>query len=294
MYWQTARFQIDLARPRVMGIVNLTPDSFSDGGRFHAVGQALAHCEALLMQGADMLDLGAESTRPGAVAVPLAQELDRLLPVLTEAVKLGVPISIDTYKPEVMRVALDMGADIINDIWALRFPATQPDHPSALSVVASHPTCGVCLMHMHREPQSMQVQPMQGNVIEQVLFFMKQQIEYLKALGVNLTRISVDPGIGFGKTPEHNFTLLAQQAALLELGQPLLVGWSRKRALGWALDDGAEHAAPDAVENRRKVASVAAALLAIERGAHIVRVHDVRETVDAIQVRQAVQSLMVR
>ena len=135
---------------------------------------------------------------------------------------------------------------------------------------------------------------MQGNVVEQVLFFMKQQIEYLKALGVNLTRISVDPGIGFGKTPEHNFTLLAQQAALLELGQPLLVGWSRKRALGWALDDGAEHAAPDAVANRRKAASVAAALLAIERGAHIVRVHDVRETVDAIQVRQAVQSLMVR
>ncbi|MBY0467261.1 MAG: dihydropteroate synthase, partial [Burkholderiales bacterium] len=160
MHWQTSRFQIDLSRPKVMGIVNLTPDSFSDGGRFNGVAQALAHCEALLSQGADMLDLGAESTRPGAEVVPLEQELDRLLPVLSEAVKLGVPISIDTYKPEVMQAALDLGADIINDIWALRFPTVHAGARSAAEVVAAHPTCGVCLMHMHRDPQSMQALPM--------------------------------------------------------------------------------------------------------------------------------------
>lgn len=290
MYWQTSRFQIDLTRPKVMGIVNVTPDSFSDGGRFNGVSPALAHCEALLAQGADMLDLGAESTRPGAVAVPLAQELARLLPVLTEAVKLGVPISIDTYKPEVMQAALDVGADIINDIWALRFPAAQADGPSATDVVAAHPQCGVCLMHMHRDPQSMQALPMHGDVNTQVLAFLKRESECLKAIGINSSRILLDPGIGFGKTPEQNFSLLANQDALLALGHGLLVGWSRKRSLGWVLDDGGEHAAANSVANRRAVASAVAALLAVERGAHVVRVHDVRETVDAIKVWQAVQS----
>ena len=290
MYWQTSRFQIDLTRPKVMGIVNVTPDSFSDGGRFNTVSAALAHCEALLTQGADMLDLGAESTRPGAVAVPLAQELERLLPVLSEAVKLGVPISIDTYKPEVMQAALDLGADIVNDIWALRFPAAQAGGKSATDVVTAHPTCGVCLMHMYRDPQSMQSLPMHGDVNAQVLAFLKHESERLQEMGVNFDRILLDPGIGFGKTPEQNFSLLANQDALLSLRHGLLVGWSRKRSLGWLLGDGGEYAAADLVANRRAVASTVAALLAVERGAHVVRVHDVRETVDAIKVWQAVQS----
>jgi len=290
MYWQTSRFQIDLTRPKVMGIVNVTPDSFSDGGRFNGVSPALAHCEALLAQGADMLDLGAESTRPGAVPVPLAQELERLLPVLTEAVKLGVPISIDTYKPEVMQAALDAGADIINDIWALRFPVTHAGGKSATDVVAAHPQCGVCLMHMHLDPQSMQSMPMQGDINSQVLAFLKHESERLKAMGVNSNRILLDPGIGFGKMPEQNFSLLANQGAFLALGHGLLVGWSRKRSLGWVLGDGSQHAAVDLVAHRRAVASAVAALLAVERGAHVVRVHDVRETVDAIKVWQAVQS----
>ncbi len=290
MHWQTSRFQIDLTHPKVMGIVNVTPDSFSDGGRFNGVSRALAHCEALLTQGADILDLGAESTRPGAVAVPLEQELQRLLPVLTEAVKLGVPISIDTYKPEVMQAALDLGADIINDIWALRFPAALAGGKSATEVVTAHPACGVCLMHMHRDPQSMQALPMHGDVNAQVLAFLKRESERVKAVGVNFYRILLDPGIGFGKTPEQNFSLLANQDALLALGHGLLVGWSRKRSLGWVLGDGGEHAAADLVAHRRAVASAVAALLAVERGAHVVRVHDVRETVDAIKVWQAVQS----
>ena len=290
MFWQTSRFQIDLNRPKVMGIVNVTPDSFSDGGRFTDVALALAHCEHLLAQGADILDLGAESTRPGAQALPLEQELQRLMPVLAEAVKLGVPISVDTYKPEVMQAALDAGADIINDIWALRYPPQRVGGPSGAEVVAAHPTCGVCLMHMHRDPQSMQALPMAGNVPPQVVTFLEQRSQYLKAMGVSLDRIFVDPGIGFGKTPEQNFSLLADQRDLLTLGHGLLVGWSRKRSLGWALDDGAEHASAAVVAQRRTVGSAVAALLAVQRGAHVVRVHDVRETVDAIRVWQAVQS----
>ena len=290
MFWQTSRFQIDLNRPKVMGIVNLTPDSFSDGGRFSDVALALAHCEELLAQGADILDLGAESTRPGAQALPLEQELERLMPVLAEAVKLGVPISVDTYKPEVMQAALDAGADIINDIWALRYPPQRVGGPSGADVVAAHPTCGVCLMHMHRDPQSMQALPMAGSVLPQVLVFLEQRSQYLKAMGVSSDRIFIDPGIGFGKTPEQNFSLLADQRDLLALGQGLLVGWSRKRSLGWAVDDGAEHASASVVAQQRTVASAVAALLAVQRGAHVVRVHDVRETVDAIKVWQAVKS----
>ncbi|MBY0466216.1 MAG: dihydropteroate synthase, partial [Burkholderiales bacterium] len=158
---------------------------------------------------------------------------------------------------------------------------------------AAHPTCGVCLMHMHRDPQSMQALPMQGNVCAQVLLFLKHRCEQLKASGVNSDRVLIDPGIGFGKTPEQNFRLLADQRDLLTLGHGLLVGWSRKRSLGWALDDGAEHAGVETVAQRRTVASAVAALLAVQRGAHVVRVHDVRETVDAIRVWQAVQSQVV-
>ena len=289
MFWQTTRFQIDLSLPRVMGIVNLTPDSFSDGGRWASVGGALAHCETLLAEGAHMLDLGGESTRPGAPPVPQEEELARLLPVLRDAVKLGVPISVDTYKPAVMQAALDVGADIINDIWALRQPATA-DCPSAMDVVARHPTCGMCVMHMHRDPQTMQVMPMAGDVVPQVFQFLKQTSEYLQALGVKKSRIFIDPGIGFGKTPAQNLTLLARQHALMPLGLGVLAGWSRKSTLGHVVGDGGAAAPRDIAGTQRLVPSVVAALLSVQQGARVVRVHDVRETCQALSVWQAVQS----
>ena len=289
MYWQTSRFHIDLTRPRVMGIVNITPDSFSDGGLNATTRDALAHCERLLADGAHMLDLGAESTRPGAPPVSLEQELARLLPVLREAVKLGVPVSVDTYKPAVMRAALDSGSDIINDIWALRQPAT-PDCPSAQTVVAQHPQCGVCLMHMHRDPQTMQVLPMQGDVLSQVVEFLQQRSEYLQALGVEKSRIFVDPGIGFGKSPEQNLHLLAHQRDLLPLGLGVLAGWSRKSTLGHIIGDGGAAAPRHVVAEGRLIPSVVAAVMAAQQGAHVVRVHDVRETCQALAVWQAVES----
>ena len=215
MIWQTSRFSIDLAEPRVMGIVNATPDSFSDGGRHGSTAAALRHCEQLLRDGAHILDIGGESTRPGSPAVPLDEELARVVPLVQGAVSLGVPISIDTYKPEVMRAVLDLGADIINDIWALR-------QPGAAEVVASHPQCGVCLMHMHRDPQTMQVAPMEGDVVQQVLYFLQRSALDLQALGVEKNRIVLDPGIGFGKTVEQNFALLAHQSVLRAAGYPLL------------------------------------------------------------------------
>ncbi|OGB14357.1 MAG: dihydropteroate synthase [Burkholderiales bacterium RIFCSPLOWO2_12_67_14] len=272
MHWQTSRFDIDLTQPKVMGIVNVTPDSFSDGGHFAATSAALAHCEQLIKDGAHILDIGGESTRPGSPAVPLDEELARVLPVVREAVKLGVPVSVDTYKPDVMRAVLDEGADIVNDIWALR-------QRGALQAVASHPRCGVCLMHMHRDPQTMQTAPMDGDVLPQVIHFLEQRIDAMHAVGVARSRIVLDPGIGFGKTVAQNFSLLARQAELLALGFPLLAGWSRKSSLGSVT--GRE------VPAERVSASVAAALLAVERGAPVVRVHDVRETVDALTVLAA-------
>ena len=276
--WKTTRFEIDLSRPQVMGIVNVTPDSFSDGGRHNEPGPALAHAEQLLKDGATILDIGGESTRPGAPPVPLQQELDRVLPVLREALKFGVPISIDTYKPEVMQACLDLGADIINDVWALQRPFAN-GQGSGVEVVAAHPDCGVCLMHMHLEPQSMQIAPMTGDVVPQVAAFLAHHAAVLRARGVAPERIVLDYGIGFGKTVEQNFALLARQHELLELGYPLLSGWSRKSSLGAVT--GRE------LPRERVAASVAAHLLAIERGAMVVRVHDVRETVDSIKVWQA-------
>lgn len=273
MIWQTTRFAIDLGRPRIMGIVNTTPDSFSDGGRHATTAAALRHCEALIAQGADILDIGGESTRPGSPAVPLDEELERVLPVVREAVRLGVPVSVDTYKPEVMRQVLDLGADIVNDIWALR-------QPGALDVVARHPACGVVLMHMHRDPQTMQVAPMEGDCVPQVLTFLQRVAQDLCALEVEKTRIMFDPGIGFGKTVAQNFALLARQQELLASGYPLLAGWSRKSSLG---------AVTGLEVDQRLQPSVAAALLAVERGARVVRVHDVRETAQALAVWQAMQ-----
>lgn len=276
MLWQTTRFQIDLVQPQVMGIVNVTPDSFSDGGQHASTASALAHCEQLLHEGAQMLDIGAESTRPGAQPVPIAQELARLLPVLRAAVTLGVPISVDTYKPQVMQAALDVGVDILNDIWALRW--ADPSHPlAATDVVVQHPSCGVCLMHMHREPQTMQFEPMQGDAVAQVILFLEQRVQALCALGIEKNRIVLDPGIGFGKTVAQNFALLARQQALLTLGYPLLVGWSRKSSLTGMAD-------VPLGPGDRLIPSVAAALLAIERGARVVRVHDVAATVQAVKV----------
>ena len=273
MHWQTSRHLIDLSRPRVMGIVNVTPDSFSDGGRHAGTRAALVHCEKLLVDGADILDIGGESTRPGIPPVPLEEELARVIPVLREAVTLGFPVSVDTYKPGVMRQALDLGADIINDVWGLR-------QPGAREAVAASPRCGICLMHMHGEPRTMQRSPMEGDAVGQVLAFLAQASLDLQALGVNRGRIAWDPGIGFGKTVAQNFALLARQDELLAAGYPLLVGWSRKSSLGSVTGLPVEE---------RLVPSVAAALLAVERGAHVVRVHDVKETLAALKVMISMQ-----
>lgn len=274
MHWQTTRFDIELATPQVMGIVNVTPDSFSDGGQHAGTSAALKHCEQLIRDGAHMLDIGGESTRPGSPAVPLEEELARVLPVVRGAVALGVPVSVDTYKPEVMQAVLDAGADIVNDIWALR-------RGQALDVVAAHPRCGVCLMHMHRDPQTMQVAPMDGDVLPAVAVFLRERVSALSARGIAHQRIVLDAGIGFGKTVAQNFSLLARQSELMVLDLPLLAGWSRKSSLGAVTG----HEVPA----DRAAASVAAALLSVERGARVVRVHDVLATVDALKVWQAIQ-----
>jgi dihydropteroate synthase len=281
MIWQTSRFRIDLQRPQVMGIVNLTPDSFSGDGRLSGPGEVratLAHCERLVAEGADLLDLGAESSRPGAAPLPLEAECARLLPVLGEVVRWGVPISVDTYKSEVMQAALDLGADIINDIWALR-------QPGALQAVSRHRSCGICLMHMHREPQTMQVQPMTDPALPQVRAFLNEAALRVRGAGVAPDRIVLDPGVGFGKTVAQNLEMLKHPAALLELGYPLVAAWSRKSSLGAVMATGDE---PLPVSERLP-GSLAAALLAVERGARIVRVHDVRETVGALRVWQVAQ-----
>lgn len=268
-----------------MGIVNVTPDSFSDGGRFASHSAAMAHCEQLVQEGADILDIGGESTRPGALALGVDEELARILPVVRHAVALGVPISVDTYKPQVMQAVLDAGADIINDVWALRWNSGSSAIPSATDVISRHGSCGVCLMHMHLEPQTMQLQPMEGDVVPQVLSFLERLALDLQGLGVDKSRICMDPGIGFGKTVSQNFSLLRYQSALNDAGYPVLAGWSRKSSL-LAVTQLGVHA--DVQE--RLVPSVVAAVLAVERGAHIVRVHDVGETVKGLRVLAAVQA----
>jgi dihydropteroate synthase len=238
----------------------------------------------LLKDGADILDIGGESSRPGAAQVPLEVELSRVLPVVKDAVKFGVPVSVDTYKPQVMQAVLDAGADIINDIWALRQPSGL-GYASAADIVAKHPSCGVCLMHMHKEPLTMQAEPMQGDaasIISKVLLFLEQRKQYLYRIGIDLSRITVDPGIGFGKTVEQNFALLARQRELLTLGLPVLSGWSRKTSLGVVTG------LPMA---ERMPPSIVAAVLAVQQGASIVRVHDVRETVAALKVLTATEGL---
>jgi dihydropteroate synthase len=272
MFWQTTRYRIDLAQPRVMGIVNVTPDSFSDGGEHTSAQSALAHCERLVAEGADMLDIGGESSRPGAPAVPLQEELARVLPVIEGALKLGVPVSVDTVKPEVMRLALALGADIVNDINALQAPG-------AIEVLAAQPKAGVCLMHMRGDPATMQQQAVYADVVAEVADFLRKRMQALHAGGIAPERITLDPGIGFAKSGEHNRELLRRQPELLALGRPLLLGWSRKTTLGSITG----RRAP----GERLVASVAAALAAVQHGARIVRVHDVAATVDALKVWRA-------
>jgi dihydropteroate synthase len=269
MHWQTTRFDIDLARPQVMGIVNVTPDSFSDGGRFLDPAAAIAQAERLLGEGADILDIGAESTRPGSRTPDSAEELARLRPVLRAVLTLGVPVSVDSSDPAVIREALDAGADIVNDVRALT-------RPGALETVAAHPAAGLCLMHLRGEPATMQaVEPVYDDVVAAVRDFLRARCDAARAAGIAEARIVLDPGIGFAKTPAHNLALLRRQAELLALGRPLLVGWSRKSTLGQLTG----RAAPE-----RLAASVAAAVLAVHEGARIVRVHDVAATVDALKV----------
>lgn len=272
-HWQTARYRIDLARPQVMGIVNVTPDSFSDGGRFAETNAALKHCETLLAEGADILDIGGESTRPGSATPTLEEELARVMPVIRHAVTLGVPVSVDTSRPEVMAAALDAGCDIVNDVRALQ-------RPGAVEAVARHPSAGACLMHMQGEPGTMQAAPQYDDVVVDVRRFLRTRAEALMAAGIAAERITLDPGIGFGKTPLHNLQLAARQRELLEAGFPLLLGWSRKSTLG-------------VVTGRpvgdRLVGSAVAAVAAVVQGAAIVRVHDVAATVDALKVWQALQ-----
>jgi len=273
MIWQTSRFRIDLTRPRVMGIVNVTPDSFSDGGRFAQAGAACAHCDRLVGEGADILDVGGESTRPGARLPDTAEQLARVLPVLRHAVTLGVPVSVDTADPVVMAAALDLGVDILNDVRALQ-------SPGALAVAAAHPSAGVCLMHMRGEPGSMQAAPdyADDDVVAAVMRFLAERRDAAIAAGVALDRITLDTGIGFGKTPAHNVALSVRQREFLALGCPLLLGWSRKSTLG---------VLTGRPVGERLAASVAAALAAVQQGAAIVRVHDVAQTVDALKVWRA-------
>ena len=274
MHWLTTRFRIDLARPRVMGIVNVTPDSFFDGGRHADTAAAVALCNALLADGADILDIGGESTRPGAGTPTLDEELARVLPVLRHAVTLGVPVSVDTSRPDVMRAALDLGVDIVNDVRALQ-------RPGALECLASHPRAGVCLMHMRGEPGTMQVEAVYQDVVFEVGEFLQGRVDAARAAGVADERIVVDPGIGFAKTAAHNVELLCRQQELLRVGRPLLVGWSRKSTLGVITGRPVED---------RLAASVAAALAAVQRGAAVLRVHDVAATVDALKVWRSATS----
>ena len=271
MRWQTTHHRIDLTAPQVMGIVNTTPDSFSDGGQFADAAAAIDHCKRLIDAGADILDIGGESSRPGAVAVSLDEERRRVLPVLEAVLSMGHPVSIDTTKPALMAEALALGVDIVNDINALRLPG-------ALDVIAAHPTCGVCLMHMQGDPASMQAQARYADVLTEVSALLQDRLTALTTRGVAADRIVLDPGIGFGKTVEHNVELLRRQRELLSLGRPLLVGWSRKSTLG---------ALTGRVVGDRLAASLAAALAALVQGASILRVHDVAATVDALKVWRA-------
>ena len=272
MFLHCGNFQLDLSRPLVMGIVNVTPDSFSDGGRHLQREAALAHARQLIAEGADILDIGGESTRPGAQPVGAQEELDRILPIIEGLRGAPVPISIDTCKPQVMQAAIATGVHMINDINALQDAA-------AMNAVAAG-NVAVCLMHKQGDPQTMQRQPQYRNVVAEVGEFLRGRIIAAEAAGIGRERIVIDPGFGFGKTLAHNLDLLRHLDNLRELGVPVLAGLSRKSMLGAITGQDVNH---------RVSASVAAALIAVQRGASIVRVHDVRETVDALKVWRAIE-----
>ena len=270
--WEIRGRALALDRVLIMGIVNVTPDSFSDGGRYFDHTHALAHARQLIDQGADIIDIGGESTRPGAAEASVDDEISRVVPLLDALAGISTPLSVDTSKPEVMRAALAAGAAIINDVRALQ-------QPGAADVVAEH-GCGVVLMHMQGTPGTMQQSPHYRDVTKDVVQFLAQRVQYAQVRGIDKRRIAIDPGFGFGKTDAHNFTLLAELSELERMQMPIVVGLSRKASLG--------RASGRAVDDRGS-ASVAAALLAAERGANVVRVHDVAATRDALNVLKAMQ-----
>lgn len=271
MQFHCGRYRLDLATPVVMGIVNVTPDSFSDGGRFSNAERATAHALQLIEQGAGIIDIGGESTRPGAPDVSVEDELARVIPVV-EALqaRCGVPVSVDTSKPEVIRAAIAAGASMINDVRALR-------EPGALEAVAAT-DAGVCLMHMQGQPRTMQHEPHYQDVVAEVGAFLSERAKACEAAGIGAHRLMLDPGIGFGKRLEHNLRLLAQLPALTDRQLPLLIGVSRKSMfrdlLGREVD-------------QRLPGSLAVATAAVLAGARVLRVHDVAQTVDAVAVAQA-------
>jgi dihydropteroate synthase len=268
--FQCGRFEFSLQRPLIMGVLNLTPDSFSDGGRHDTFEAALDQARALIAAGADILDLGAESTRPGAASVPADDELRRLLPLIEALREYPVPLSVDTRKPDVMRAVIAAGADMINDVGGFRLP-------EAIEAVAQS-GCGLCVMHMQGDPATMQHQPRYQDVVEEVGAFLRERIAMLVSAGIDRSRIVIDPGIGFGKTLSHNLALIAATARLSAIA-PVLVGVSRKSMLGEITGRPVD---------QRLAASLSAALAAVSRGARIVRVHDVAQTRDAMAVWCAV------
>ncbi len=278
MIFNCGNFQLDLSQPKVMGIVNVTPDSFSDGGKFSQTNLAIAHAVKLAEEGASILDIGGESTRPNAIPVSLQEELDRVIPVIEVLVnQVNIPISIDTYKPAVMQAAIDAGASIVNDVRALQ-------ETGALEIVAKS-NVGICLMHMQGTPQTMQQNPQYDDVVEEVKAFLNARLQATNIktnghAGVGLSRILLDPGFGFGKTREHNITLLQSLESFTDLGQPLLVGLSRKSVLGQVTGNDVD---------ARLYASIAASVIAAMKGAKILRVHDVKATVEALKVVVAIQ-----
>ena len=265
------RFRLDLSRPLVMGILNVTPDSFSDGGSYTDVSAALGRAEQMVAQGADIIDIGGESTRPGALGVSVQQELDRVMPVLEKLLNLQVPISVDTRKCEVMRAVLAAGADMVNDVGAL-------EDEGALAVVAAS-RAAVCLMHKQGNPDVMQAEPHYVDVVAEVGDYLLKRASLAESAGIGRERIMIDPGFGFGKTLEHNIQLLQKLANLAERGFPVLAGLSRKSMLGAITGNSVDS---------RQFESVAAALLAIQRGAVVVRVHDVKPTKDAIKIMEKI------
>ncbi|MCG5261120.1 dihydropteroate synthase [Cupriavidus gilardii] len=276
-YFQCGRYRFPRdRRPLVMGILNVTPDSFSDGGQHASRDAALRHAEQMIAEGVDIIDIGGESSRPGSASLPLDQELARVLPVIEALRDCGKPLSIDTYKPETMRAALAAGADLINDIWGLRMPG-------AIEAVAAAEAgeAGLCVMHMQRDPQTMQEAPHYDDVVGEVRDFLQQRVDALRAAGVDDSRIVLDPGFGFGKTVDHNLRLLGDLPLLAVEGLPLLAGLSRKSTLGAILGG--------RPPQQRVAASIAAAVCAAERGAYIVRVHDVQASVDAMKTWWAVR-----